>query len=87
MIDPRTRDIVQNIYIRKVEKVDGQLYNVEFETVPMAKDPAKQPNQPRDGPSGRCPVQSIGISLFRPPAARCPRLPCFSPGRASAPRV
>ena len=44
MIDPRTRDIVQNIYIRKVEKVDGQLYNVEFETVPMVKDPAKQPN-------------------------------------------
>ena len=29
-IDPETRDIVQNIYIRKVEKVDGELYNVEF---------------------------------------------------------
>ena len=29
-IDPETRDIVQNIYIRKVEKLDGELYNVEF---------------------------------------------------------
>lgn len=31
-IDPETRDIVQNVYIRKVEKKDGQLYNVEFAT-------------------------------------------------------
>jgi branched-chain amino acid transport system substrate-binding protein len=40
-IDPDTRDIVQNIYIRKVQKVDGELYNVEFETVPNVKDPVK----------------------------------------------
>ncbi len=40
-IDPETRDIVQNIYIRKVERVDGQNYNVEFATVPAVKDPAK----------------------------------------------
>ena len=40
-IDPDTRDIVQNIYVRKVEKKDGQLYNVEFETIPMVKDPFK----------------------------------------------
>jgi branched-chain amino acid transport system substrate-binding protein len=40
-IDPETRDIVQNIYMRKVEKVDGQLYNVEFETFPNVKDPGK----------------------------------------------
>jgi branched-chain amino acid transport system substrate-binding protein len=40
-IDPATRDIVQNIYVRKVEKQDGQLYNVEFETIPMVKDPFK----------------------------------------------
>jgi branched-chain amino acid transport system substrate-binding protein len=40
-IDPQTRDIVQNIYVRKVEKKDGQLYNVEFETIPMVKDPFK----------------------------------------------
>ncbi|KQZ00622.1 ABC transporter substrate-binding protein [Pseudolabrys sp. Root1462] len=40
-IDPETRDIVQNIYMRKVEKKGGQLYNVEFETFKDVKDPAK----------------------------------------------
>src|SRR5471030_1246845 len=40
-IDPDTRDIVQNIYIRKVDKVDGELYNVEFATIPNVKDPVK----------------------------------------------
>lgn len=40
-IDPDTRDIVQNIYIRKVEKVNGELYNVEFETFRDVKDAGK----------------------------------------------
>ncbi len=40
-IDPQTRDIVQNIYIRKVEKVNGQLYSMEFATYPAVKDPMK----------------------------------------------
>lgn len=40
-IDPATRDVVQNIYIRKVEKVGGELYNVEFATIPNVKDPVK----------------------------------------------
>jgi branched-chain amino acid transport system substrate-binding protein len=40
-IDPDTRDIIQNIYLRRVERRDGQLYSVEFETIPMVKDPAK----------------------------------------------
>jgi len=40
-IDPATRDIVQNIYMRKVEKVDGELYNTEFQTYDQVKDPAK----------------------------------------------
>ena len=40
-IDPATRDIVQNINIRKVEKVDGENYNVEFATVEAVKDPVK----------------------------------------------
>jgi branched-chain amino acid transport system substrate-binding protein len=39
-IDPATRDIVQNIYMRKVERRDGELYNMEFETFPDVKDPA-----------------------------------------------
>jgi branched-chain amino acid transport system substrate-binding protein len=41
-IDPRTRDIVQNIYIRKVQKVDGQPWAIEFETFPAVKDPLKE---------------------------------------------
>jgi branched-chain amino acid transport system substrate-binding protein len=41
-IDARTRDVVHNEYIRRVERVDGQLSNVEFETYPMVKDPAKE---------------------------------------------
>jgi branched-chain amino acid transport system substrate-binding protein len=44
-IDPQTRDIVQNIYIRKVEKKNGQLYNVEFATFPAVKDPIKAAEQ------------------------------------------
>ncbi len=40
-IDAQTRDVVHNIYIRKVEKVNGQLYNVEFETIKDVKDPGK----------------------------------------------
>jgi branched-chain amino acid transport system substrate-binding protein len=40
-IDAQTRDVVQNIYIRKVERVGGQLYNQEFETIKDVKDPGK----------------------------------------------
>ncbi len=40
-IDPETRDIVQTVYIRRVEKVGGQLRNVEFDKVENVKDPAK----------------------------------------------
>lgn len=39
-IDPVTRDIVQNIYMRKVERRNGELYNIEFETFRDVKDPA-----------------------------------------------
>ncbi|WEX10400.1 ABC transporter substrate-binding protein [Chelativorans sp. AA-79] len=40
-IDPETRDIIQNIYMREVKEVDGELYNVEFATYEAVKDPAK----------------------------------------------
>jgi len=40
-IDAQTRDVVHNIYIRKVEKKDGQLYNVEFDAIRDVKDPGK----------------------------------------------
>ena len=38
-IDPATRDIVQDIYMREVKEVNGELYNVEFATFPKIKDP------------------------------------------------
>lgn len=41
MIDPATRDIVQTVYIRQVKKVNGDLYNIEFEKFPDVKDPGK----------------------------------------------
>ncbi|HET7021185.1 MAG TPA: ABC transporter substrate-binding protein [Xanthobacteraceae bacterium] len=41
-IDPETREIVQNVYIGKIEKVDGELYNVEFATFDAVKDPLKK---------------------------------------------
>lgn len=41
LIDPQTRDIVQDVYIRKVQRVDGKLYNVEFDVIKAVKDPDK----------------------------------------------
>lgn len=38
-IDPATRDVIQNVYIRKVEQVSDKLFNVEFATIEHAKDP------------------------------------------------
>jgi branched-chain amino acid transport system substrate-binding protein len=40
-IDPETREMVQDVYIRRVERVDGELYNVEFEKFTAVKVPAK----------------------------------------------
>jgi len=41
-IDPRTRDIVQNIYIRRVVRVNGEPWAIEFATFPAVKDPLKE---------------------------------------------
>jgi branched-chain amino acid transport system substrate-binding protein len=41
LIDAQTRDIVQDVYVRKVERVGGQLYNVEFDVQKAVKDPGK----------------------------------------------
>ncbi|MCW5691751.1 MAG: ABC transporter substrate-binding protein [Pseudolabrys sp.] len=41
MIDPETRDAVETIYIRRVDKVGGKLANVEIDKVPDVKDPVK----------------------------------------------
>jgi branched-chain amino acid transport system substrate-binding protein len=40
-IDQETRDIVQNIYVREIKKVDGELWSVEFATFEAVKDPGK----------------------------------------------
>ena len=41
-IDPETRDIIQTVYIRRVEKVGDALVNVEFDKVENVKDPVKE---------------------------------------------
>jgi branched-chain amino acid transport system substrate-binding protein len=41
-IDPATRDIVQTVYIRRVQKVGNEYYNVEFDKFPDVKDPGKE---------------------------------------------
>jgi branched-chain amino acid transport system substrate-binding protein len=46
-IDPNTRDIIQNIYIRRTEMKDGKLVNTEFFTIPDVKDPWKELNPPK----------------------------------------
>ncbi|MFO1315706.1 MAG: ABC transporter substrate-binding protein [Burkholderiales bacterium] len=38
-IDAATRDPVQNVYMRKVERVGGELWNIEFATTPAVRDP------------------------------------------------
>jgi branched-chain amino acid transport system substrate-binding protein len=43
-IDPKTRDIVQNVYICRVEKRNGELENIVIKTYPMVKDPWKIEN-------------------------------------------
>jgi branched-chain amino acid transport system substrate-binding protein len=40
-IDPETRDVIQTVYVRRVEKVGDTLVNVEFDKVPKVKDPGK----------------------------------------------
>ena len=40
-IDPATRDIVQTVYIRRVQKVGAEYYNVEFDKFRDVKDPGK----------------------------------------------
>jgi branched-chain amino acid transport system substrate-binding protein len=40
-IDPQTRDIIQNIYVLRTEKVGAEIFNVPFATIPQVKDPVK----------------------------------------------
>ena len=47
MIDPATRDIIEDIYIRRTEIKDGKPANVEFDTIKAVKDPWKELNPPK----------------------------------------
>ncbi|MFL5452024.1 MAG: hypothetical protein ACJ78V_08970, partial [Myxococcales bacterium] len=38
-VDPATREVVQTVYVRRVEKKGGRLFNVEFDKFPEVKDP------------------------------------------------
>jgi branched-chain amino acid transport system substrate-binding protein len=41
-VDAETRDLIQNVYIRRSAKLaDGEIYNVEFATIPAVKDPTR----------------------------------------------
>jgi branched-chain amino acid transport system substrate-binding protein len=40
-IDPDTRDVVQTIYIRRVQKVGNELINVPFDKIENVKDPSR----------------------------------------------
>jgi branched-chain amino acid transport system substrate-binding protein len=40
-IDPDTREMIQDVYIRRVERINGELYNVEFDKYEAVKDPVK----------------------------------------------
>jgi branched-chain amino acid transport system substrate-binding protein len=42
MLDAATRDVVQTEYVRRVEKIGGELFNVEFDQFPNQKDPGKK---------------------------------------------
>jgi branched-chain amino acid transport system substrate-binding protein len=44
-IDPDTRDVIHNVYIRRVERIGGELYNREFVTFEAVKDPLKATGQ------------------------------------------
>jgi branched-chain amino acid transport system substrate-binding protein len=42
VIEPDTRDVTQNVYVREVKRVNGKLFNVEFATIANVKDPGKE---------------------------------------------
>ena len=80
-IDPETRDIVQNIYIRKVEKVDGELYNVEFSDL-RGRQGHRQDQEVTAGHSGANPLPPTSCPGKARSASsrRCPGHPRLSFG-------
>ena len=49
MIDPKTHDIIQNVYLRRMEKRNGQLVDIEFETIPMVNPDGMTTKLPAPG--------------------------------------
>ena len=41
-IDPETRDVVQTVYVRRVQKVGNELVNVPFDKIENVKDPSRR---------------------------------------------
>ena len=87
-IDPETRDVVQTVYIRRVEKVGDGLRNVEFDKVENVKDPGKEqheemmrlrlallppPTHATEGDTGRTAMLRPGSSMLSLPAVGVPR--------------
>ena len=70
-IDPETRDVVQTIYIRKVEKVDGQPQNVAFDKVENVKDPVEGADAEVDRRSPRQGGTSRRHRTVAPGPAQC----------------
>ena len=64
-IDPETRDIVQTVYIRRVEKVGGKLVNVEIDKIENVKDPVKARARSRFLNRRRGPDREISPVLAR----------------------
>jgi branched-chain amino acid transport system substrate-binding protein len=81
-IDPQTRDIIQNIYIRKVERLNGELYNVEFDTIANVKDPITA--SPRGQPREAIPARRRGQVLPTGRARSRRGWPTLHVGRAPA---
>jgi hypothetical protein len=75
-IDPETRDVISNVYMRRVERVNGELWNIEFATVENVKDRSKRRRNSclwsRDGGCGAT-AQAAGRGL--PPIRRVPATP------------
>ena len=51
-IDPETRDVISNIYLRRAERVNGELWNIEFATVENVTDPVKAARKSRPAEPG-----------------------------------
>jgi branched-chain amino acid transport system substrate-binding protein len=76
-IDPETRDIVQTVYLRKVEKVNGELRSVESQSFPNQKDPVK-------AAGGGEPPKPAGGSDAKPAGSDAPKAGSGEPAKEPA---